>query len=208
MKKAQFLKAHFVKSALQTEQFPHLPAPRGGYLPEIAIVGRSNVGKSSLINHLLGDKHLAKVSSTPGKTQLLNFFLIDNCLVLVDLPGYGYAKTSKLSKKKWGIAIEDYLRDRVSLELIIFLLDIRRDPTEQDLAFLEWAAHYKKSFFLVFTKCDLISEAEKIRQMEKISHALKDKFQLESLDSMAYTIKNAKSRKEFIHQLYNKIKWV
>src|SRR5689334_3642729 len=131
MEKYSFTQGRFIASAFDEDQFPHMRTTQGKTMPEIAIVGRSNVGKSSLINALLKST-LAKTSSIPGKTQSINFFSIDERLALVDLPGYGYAKVSLDVKEKWSALIEAYLKTRTSLRLILFLLDSRRTPTEQD----------------------------------------------------------------------------
>ena len=117
------MKARFLLSTLT--EFPTLKDPRGKPLPEIALVGRSNVGKSSLINHLLGQKKMAKTSATPGKTQLLNFFLVDEQFLLVDLPGYGYAKAPPGEIEKWSHAIDAYINGRPTLRLILLLVDSR-----------------------------------------------------------------------------------
>lgn len=120
-------------------------------LPEIALVGRSNVGKSSLINHLLNQKDLARVSKTPGKTKLINFFNIDDQFLLVDLPGYGYAKVGHSEKERWAEAIESYLAKRKSLILICQLIDSRHPPTEEDISFAQWV---HTPLLYVYTKCD------------------------------------------------------
>lgn len=153
------MKGRFVKSALKKEDFP------SWRLPEIAFVGRSNVGKSSLINHLLQES-LAKTSATPGKTQLINFFNIEDKFSFVDLPGYGFAKVPDAVKKDWGKALEKYLNEREHLSLILLLLDIRREPTAEDQAFYEWATFHQKPLLLVFTKCDKVSVQEKERKTQ------------------------------------------
>ncbi|MBI3901297.1 MAG: ribosome biogenesis GTP-binding protein YsxC, partial [Chlamydiia bacterium] len=117
----KFQNVHFVKSVVATKD---LPSFRG--LPEIAVVGRSNVGKSTLLNHLFGSKDLVKTSSTPGKTRALNFFNVDNKFICVDMPGYGYAAVSKSETKKWALLIEEYLATRPYM--LLFLFDIRREP--------------------------------------------------------------------------------
>jgi GTP-binding protein len=159
---------HFVKSAQAREHYPRLIADSGDELPEVAVVGRSNVGKSSLLNDLFELKNLAKTSSTPGKTQLINFFQIDNALTLVDLPGYGYAKVAKDLKEAWGNNIQDYLEKRENLSLIFHLLDIRHMPTPDDIAFFDWAIYHGKKIVLIFTKTDKVKEREKIQNAKKI----------------------------------------
>lgn len=155
-----FKKARFFFAAFSYEEIPNLTAETGRALPEIAIVGRSNVGKSTLINHLLNNKTLAKTSSTPGKTQSIVFFLIDESLALVDLPGYGYAKVSKELKKDWADLIDRYLTERSTLKLLLFLVDSRRELTKEDRAFLDWAERHKKQIVLIFTKCDKLKPEE------------------------------------------------
>ncbi len=168
-------------------EFPNLKDPRGKPLPEIALVGRSNVGKSSLINHLLGQKKLAKTSSTPGKTQLLNFFSIDEKFLLVDLPGYGFAKAPSEVIQHWSKAIDDYLNHRETLRLILLLLDSRRDLTGEDIALIQWAQHKKVPLLVILTKTDKLKEIEKEAQLKKISQQL-------SCEVMAYSIFDAFAR--------------
>ncbi|MFP5470066.1 MAG: ribosome biogenesis GTP-binding protein YihA/YsxC [Bacteroidia bacterium] len=122
--------------------------------PEYAFIGRSNVGKSSLINMLTGKKGLAKTSSTPGKTQLINHFIIDDTWYLVDLPGYGYAKASKRERAKWETFIHDYLLKRENLLCLFVLIDSRHEPQKIDLEFMEWLAVKGIPFVMVFTKTD------------------------------------------------------
>jgi GTP-binding protein len=157
--------AEFIKSAVWPPQYP--PAT----MPEIAFVGRSNVGKSSLINTIVGRKNLAKTSNTPGRTQLINFFTINGALSFVDLPGYGFAKVSQSVKKDWGDMIESYLRERPSLAMVIFILDIRRDPSDDDLSLRDWLEDYKIPYLYILTKVDKLSNNQAItraRAIEKI----------------------------------------
>ena len=141
-------KTRFIKSALLPADYPKLSHS----LNQVAICGRSNVGKSTLINDLCGQIRLAKTSKTPGKTQLLNFFEIDERLVFVDLPGYGFAKVPEKVRSEWGKVISEFLENAERLGLILFLLDIRRTPNAEDLKLLDWLYHYKKPFVLVLTK--------------------------------------------------------
>lgn len=150
------------------KDYPILKDDQGHFLPEIAIAGRSNVGKSSLLNHLFQSKGLVKTSSIPGKTQAINFFIIDDQLTFVDLPGYGYAQVPLATRKHWGPMVERYLKEREQLKLILFLFDIRRLPNEDDQKFLEWVIHYQKAMILVFTKVDKVSTNEKKANSEKI----------------------------------------
>ncbi len=148
----------FIRSCTLPEHYPRLLNDKGTSLPEVALAGRSNVGKSSLLNDLCGNQSLAKISSTPGKTQLINFFVVDETFALVDLPGYGYAKVPPQVKKQWGPMIQAYLEKREALALILFLLDIRRIPNQEDIQFLEWATWHKKPILLAFTKVDKLSK--------------------------------------------------
>ena len=157
--------AEFVKSAVLPSQYP--PAT----MPEIAFVGRSNVGKSSLINTLVGRKNLAKTSNTPGRTQLINFFVINEAVSFVDLPGYGFAKVSRAVKKDWGEMIEAYLKNRQNLAMVILILDIRRDPSNDDLSLRDWLEDYRIPYLYILTKVDKLSNNQAInrrRIIEKI----------------------------------------
>lgn len=159
--------AVFIKSAVKPKDFP--PAE----LPEVAFVGRSNVGKSSLINVLAGRKALVRTSSTPGRTQLINFFDINGILTLVDLPGYGYAKAPPDVRKQWGPMIETYLAKRENLRAVVLILDIRRIPSEGDLDMLGWLERYNIPPIIVLTKCDKLSKTERAKQTALISAAIK-----------------------------------
>jgi len=141
-------------------------------LPEIAMVGRSNVGKSSLINKILNRRNLAKSSSTPGKTRTINFYLVNQSFHLVDLPGYGYAKVSRREQQKWGQIIENYLKNRKQLRGVIHLLDIRHEPTEDDLLMKEWLSHYDIPILIVATKADKISRGARSKHLQAISRKL------------------------------------
>ena len=195
MKKVEFKSAQFLTSALKTDELPELT------LPEIAVVGRSNVGKSSLINHLLQSKKVAKVSSTPGKTQRINYFVIDESLLLVDLPGYGYAKTSKTLQEEWGVWIGKYLKER-GLKLILFLLDSRRELTEEDRQFLEWAFYEKIPLLLVLTKGDKLSQKEKHAAFKRIENEKS----LSGFPPLLYSVKEGKCRQALIHEI-NQVLW-
>src|SRR5665647_847719 len=128
-----------------------------GDLPEIALVGRSNVGKSSLINKLVNRKKLAKSSSTPGKTRTINYYLINEQWYLVDLPGYGFAKVSKAEREKWGRMIENYLQNRSQVQGVIQLLDIRHAPNENDILMKNWLQHCDIPILMIATKADKVS---------------------------------------------------
>lgn len=145
--------------------------PKDG-LPEFAFIGRSNVGKSSLINMLCDKKGLAKVSNTPGKTQLINFFNINGSWFLVDLPGYGYARTSKTTKAGFQKMIEDYLLKRENLVTAFILLDIRHDLQKIDLEFINWLGEKQVPFNLVFTKSDKLGKVKVVENANKILNSL------------------------------------
>lgn len=141
-------------------------------MPEYAFIGRSNVGKSSLINMLASRKALAKTSSTPGKTQLINHFLINKKWYLVDLPGYGYAKASKASKAQWNKMIRDYLEKRPNLMTVFILIDIRLEPQTIDLNFIKWTGEKEIPLALVFTKSDKISKQQIVYSVELFKKSL------------------------------------
>jgi len=146
-------KAEFVISAVSPKQYPQETQP------EIALVGRSNVGKSSLINKFLNRKGLARTSSQPGKTQTLNFYHINESWYFVDLPGYGYAKVSKADKSRWAKFIDEYLAKREQLAGVIQLVDLRHPPSDDDLAMAEWLRHSGLPQLVVATKADKISRS-------------------------------------------------
>lgn len=141
----------FVKSAAKYDQCP------GSEIPEVAFLGRSNVGKSSLINSLLGVRGLARTSGTPGRTQLINFFLINDSFRFVDLPGYGYARVPERIRKEWGPLVESYLARRPNLVLSILITDLRHEPTDLDLQMKEWLKEKEKPFIITGTKSDKLS---------------------------------------------------
>lgn len=155
---------------ISSVEFVGAAAKPGGYPklshPEIAFAGRSNVGKSSLINRLLNRK-IARTSSTPGRTQQLNFFSINQQLTFVDLPGYGYAKVSKQERQQWQRLIESYLIDSPNLRGVVIIVDIRRGPEEEEAALCDFLTHHQRSFILVATKCDKLKRGQ-IEQQRKV----------------------------------------
>lgn len=201
--KCAFLQGQFIAAAHGQEQFPTMRTTSGEPMPEIAIVGRSNVGKSSLINSLLRNQKLAKTSSTPGKTQSIVFFSIDDQWSFVDLPGYGYAKVSLELKKKWSELIEAYLNSRKALHLILFLIDCRRDPTEQDIAFMRWATSRSIPLLLVFTKADKMTQRERESHIKNCLNNFRGFFHEdpESMRFVHYSVKDASARIELIKQI-------
>lgn len=158
--------AEFIKSAKTPSQYPP-PS-----FPEIAFAGRSNVGKSTLINVLTNRKKLAATSATPGKTRLVNFFLLNGRLGLVDLPGYGYAKVPMETRKEWAPMVESYLRNRPNLKLVILLIDSRRIPSGADISLIDWLNAYGREYCIVVTKADKLSRNERKKQGFLISNAL------------------------------------
>jgi GTP-binding protein len=155
----------FVKSAVKPEDFP--PPNK----PEIAIVGRSNVGKSSLINAIF-KRSIAKVSATPGKTRLINFFLLNDDIYFVDLPGYGFAAVSHKERLSWKKMIEDYLLNRENLNLIIMLVDTRYPPTNLDVLMKEWLESFEKPYIVVGTKIDKLNQSERAKAEKVIRETL------------------------------------
>src|SRR5690554_337456 len=151
------MKIHSASFVISNTEVEKCPAPS---LPEYAFIGRSNVGKSSLINMLTNHKKLAKTSGKPGKTQLINHFMINEEWYLVDLPGYGYAQTSKSNRKKWEAFIDEYLLTRSNLMNTFILIDSRLKPQKIDLEFMEWCATKALPFSMIFTKTDKLSKVE------------------------------------------------
>ncbi|MDN3508233.1 MAG: ribosome biogenesis GTP-binding protein YihA/YsxC [Simkaniaceae bacterium] len=188
------MEAIYLFSSLDHDKIPPARAEHGNILPEIAIAGRSNVGKSSLLNHLINRKKLAFVSATPGKTQSINFFNIDDKFCLVDLPGYGFAQVPEKLRKKWGLAIDGYLREREHLTALLLLLDIRRTLNADDLNMIRWAAHRGKKFAIVFTKCDKAKSNERTRQIAKNKRIIKEELGIETIPTLPYSIKDRTCR--------------
>jgi GTP-binding protein len=157
--------ARFITSAFREDQYP--PADK----PEIAIAGRSNVGKSSLINTLVKRRNLARTSGRPGRTQSINFFLVNGALYLVDLPGYGYARVPITVKASWKEMVEAYLNTRPNLKAVVLILDIRRDLSAGDKDLLEWLAQRKVPIILALTKADKMSKQQARTQAGRIAAA-------------------------------------
>ena len=159
--------AIFVKSAFQPRDYPP------NTLPEVAFAGKSNVGKSSLINTLVNRKKLAHTSSTPGRTQSINFFLINDKISFVDLPGYGFARVPLQIKKQWKPMVESYLKSRKNLHLVVVILDSRREPSPDDLNLIEWLRFYNIPIVVVLTKIDKISRNQRTKQKDLVKKTLK-----------------------------------
>lgn len=160
--------ARFLKSMKKKTDYPETD------LPEIAICGKSNVGKSSLINYLTNNHKLAKVSSTPGKTRLVNFFVINEAFMLVDLPGYGFAKVSHSEKDSWSAMVEGYLKTSSQLKALLILLDIRHKPTADDKLMFDWAALFGLSVIIVATKADKIAKTKRPAALKQLAQAVSD----------------------------------
>ncbi len=158
-------KVKFIKSAVKPEDYP--PPDK----PEVAVVGRSNVGKSSLINAIF-KRNIAKVSSSPGKTRLINFFLLNDKIYFVDLPGYGYAAVSKAEREKWRRMIEKYFYTRENLKLVILLVDSRHEPTKLDIMMKEWLDSLGIPYIVVATKADKLNQSEKSKTKKRIRETL------------------------------------
>ena len=158
--------AEFLLSASTTRQLP------AATLPEIAFAGRSNVGKSTLINSLLNRKKLVKTSATPGKTQLINFFKINDQFYFVDLPGYGYAKVPDSVRRKWQNLVEAYLSERETLRNVVLIIDCRHNPTVQDRQLLEWLEYYQRPSLIVASKIDKLKRGQVQKHLQKIKHDL------------------------------------
>lgn len=159
-------KAEFIISAVGPNQYPE------DALPEIALAGRSNVGKSSLINRMINRKNLARTSSTPGKTQHLNYYRINDRVYFVDVPGYGYAKVSKSQREVWGKMIEKYLLERETLKLVLQIIDLRHPPTKDDELMYDWLKAYELPVCVVATKADKVPKSRWQKHLKIIKEAL------------------------------------
>lgn len=188
--------AEFVKSAFNSSQWTN------DRLPEIAFLGRSNVGKSSLLNSLLQRKGLARTSNTPGRTQSINFFLVNESFYFVDLPGYGYARVSKAMRADWGIMARDYLSERDELVLCVQLIDSRHLPTELDLQLNEWLIFNDKSHIVVATKADKLSTNQLNKQLRQIEKSLPES------KILAYSSSTGKGRETLWAEIESAIKKV
>ncbi len=178
--------AEFVTSATKPSQYP--PAK----FPEIAFAGRSNVGKSSLINTLANRRRLVKTGSTPGRTQLINFFDINNTVTFVDLPGYGYARVPAAVRRKWGPMIETYLSGRRTLKGVVVIMDIRRMPREEEFNLITWLEHYAIDRLFVLTKADKLSKTKQNKQRAAVAGSL----MMDSSDLILFSAKSRKGREE------------
>ena len=162
--------------------------------PEFLLVGRSNVGKSSFINTMVSRKNLARTSSTPGKTQTLNFYLVNEKYYLVDVPGYGYAMVNKDTQKKFGLMIEEYLINRPNLKHVFLLIDYRHKPTEDDLLMFNFMKYYKLDVTIVATKYDKVKQSDR----SKVEKVLNESFELGENDNIVYFSSVTRKGKEEI----------
>lgn len=175
----------FITSAVMEEGYPEKTDI------EFAFIGRSNVGKSSLINSLTNRRNLARTSKTPGRTQLINFFHVNEDFYFVDLPGYGFAKVPENVKKHWGKIIADYLNsDRE--KIVFLLLDIRRVPSGEDIDMLKWLEHFDINYYIIFTKTDKLSNNQKFKQLKEI----KKKLEFDNNDVFFYSALKDTGREE------------
>ena len=179
----------FTTSAVRRSQYPT------DKKPEFLLVGRSNVGKSSFINTLVNRKNLARISSIPGKTQTLNFYLINDLFYLVDVPGYGFAKVSNQLKNKFGLIIEDYLKERDNLKMVFMLIDFRHKPTNDDVLMYEYLKYYNIPVTIVATKSDKVSK----NSYDKNKKIIKDTLKLIKSDDLVLFSAVDKEGKKEVH---------
>jgi GTP-binding protein len=191
----------FIKTVVSAKDYPILKNDQGQLIPEIAVAGRSNVGKSSLLNHLFQKKGLVKTSSKPGKTTALNFFSVGTECAFVDLPGYGYAHVPSSVRKQWGPLIEKYLSHREELKLVLFLFDIRRTPNQEDFSLLEWLVFHEVPMILVLTKTDKLNQRDKNAQTKLIMEA----FGLEKGSVLLYSVPKNRGRDQLIKIIEEKL---
>lgn len=170
-------------------------------LPEIAMVGKSNVGKSSLINNLTRNAKLARTSSEPGKTRLVNLYLINESFFLVDLPGYGFAKAPKHEKEKWAEMIEGYLRNSRNLKRVFQLVDIRHAPTQDDQMMVDYLRHYDIPFTVIATKADKLSKAQRARSIPVICRTL----QVQPWEVLVHSAKDSTGRDDVLELIETEI---
>lgn len=184
----EIIKADFITSMADYGSFP------GKGLPQLAIAGKSNVGKSSLINNLCRRRGLAKTSGTPGKTRLINVFLLNDSIHLIDLPGYGYAKVNKEEQSKWGERMNRYFTTSDTLKAVLQLVDIRHEPTAEDVQMVQYLRHHNLPFITVATKADKLSRAQLQRQLLPIARVL----QVQPFDIICYSSQTGAGRSQLL----------
>lgn len=187
----------FVKSAVKPSHYPEYE------FPEIAFAGRSNVGKSSLINTLILRKDMVKTSSRPGCTQLINFFLVNETLSFVDLPGYGYAKVSKKIRAQWQPMVEKYLSLRESLLGLVLLIDIRRDARAEEFELVKWLEKHEMPYLVVLTKADKLSRTKQSKRLAAISNQLNR----DPAGVIMFSAKTGQGRESVLDEIKNLIDW-
>ena len=187
----------FIKSAVKPSQYPEYD------FPEIAFAGRSNVGKSSLINTLIQRKNMVKTSSKPGCTQLINFFLVNDNLSFVDLPGYGYAKVSKKIRSQWQPMVNLYLSQRQSLLGLILLIDIRRDPGKEELDMVDWMESHEMPYLVILTKSDKLSKTKQQKRLLSICSQI----DREKNGVILFSAKTKKGRDTILEEIESLIDW-
>ena len=188
-------KSEFVKSAVVEKDYPEF-----NNTVEFSFIGRSNVGKSSLINSLTKRKNLARTSKTPGRTQLINYFLINDKIYFVDLPGYGFAKVPEAVRRNWGKTIESYLVSKRE-KVVFLLLDLRRVPSNEDMEMLKWLEHFEIEYYIIFTKADKLSNNEKFKQLKEI----RKKLVFKNEDVFFYSSLKNTGRKELLDFIEERI---
>ena len=189
--------AAFIRSAFEESQYP--PPDKA----EVAFAGRSNVGKSSLLNALVSRKNLARAGSTPGRTQAINFFRVNDRFTFVDLPGYGYARVSREVKKTWRGMVATYLRNRLNLKAVVVIVDIRRDLDEDDRSFMEWLEQEGKEVIPVLTKVDKLTRKERDSQVREMERELSG---IVSQKPILFSAKTREGRKEIWDRLLSLMK--
>ncbi len=187
----------FVKSAVKPDQYPEYD------FPEIGFAGRSNVGKSSLINTLIQRKGMVKTSSKPGCTQLINFFLVNGDMSFVDLPGYGYAKVSKKIRAQWQPMVELYLSKRASLIGLVLLIDIRRDPGKEEFGLVKWLESNGTPYLIILTKADKLSKTKQAKRLTAICSQLNR----EEQGVILFSTKTRQGRETVLDEINNLIDW-
>jgi GTP-binding protein len=187
--------AEFLKSVYPQDEYPL------GLYPEVAFAGRSNVGKSSLINTLVNRKGLARTSSTPGKTQSINFYLVNGSLCLADLPGYGYAKVPHQVRKRWSPLIEDYCRTRKTLRGVVIILDARVGPTPLDLSLIQWLRDLPLPALITITKIDKLSKNKMAQALRQTAEALS----IEPAQICTFSAHTGQGKKELWQRILNLI---
>ena len=194
MENYYFNKAKFIKSVVDVKEAP------GEYNSSVLFVGKSNVGKSSFINTMINRKNFAKTSATPGKTQTLNFYLVNNSFYLVDVPGYGYAAVDKQTQKKFGLMIEEYLVNRPNLKRVFLLIDYRHKPSEDDILMYNFLKYYNNDVTIVATKYDKINNSKR----PKIEKIINESFDLKENDNIVYFSSITKKGKDEISSILEK----